>query len=249
VSPTHLWPPLDLVEAALDGNYTLTDVGSTGLTTYGRESAGSNGVNVDEPYQAAHLLLPLTELSRRRAAVENKAFSDEWKPGRLVQITVNGSVMGVLLDRFEHGRKWLGWLAASESSWAGAFDVLLEPEDDPFEPLFGVIQTWNPLTLEQSDGIQAKIVGEISERRLAAISAVAQECAAGLSVNVPAEPGRIALRTVQSTYMVLTGTPLGSNDPRREYQNAYRTATAKLIAYQLTHRASKVQNSAPPTKR
>jgi hypothetical protein len=60
----------------------------------------------------------------------------------------------------------------------------------------------------------------------------------------PAEPGRIGLRTAGGAFSVLTGTPLGPHDIRNNYQNAYRTATARLIAQQLTQRVSYVKKKA-----
>jgi hypothetical protein len=245
VSPTDLWPPLELVEAALDGHHALAEAASVGAPAQGEQGVALYPVKVDKDVQAAYLLLPLTELAQRRAAVSAKAFSSEWAPGRLVQMTVNGSVIGVLLDRLVQGRQWTGWFAACESNWASAFDVLLEPMDDPFEPMFGVIQTWNPVTVDCSDSVQSLVVGEVSATRLAAIRAVALECAAGLMFATPAEPGRIGLRTAGGAFSVLTGTPLGPHDIRHNYQNAYRSATARLIAYQLTQRASYVKKKIP----
>jgi hypothetical protein len=136
VYPKHLWPPLELVEAALDSQQTLANsVESEQAVT------GSDGANARKPADITELLLPLSELSRRRSAVAAKAFSDEWCSGCLLRITCNGLIIGVLLDRQVQERQWVGWSAACETSWAGDFDVLLEPEDDPFEPMFGVIQT------------------------------------------------------------------------------------------------------------
>jgi hypothetical protein len=242
---TDLWPPLELVEAALDGHHALAEAASVGVPAQGEQSVALYPVKVDKDVQAAYLLLPLTELAQRRAAVLTKAFSSEWAPGRLVQMTVNGSVIGVLLDRLVQGHQWTGWFAACESNWASAFDVLLEPMDDPFEPMFGVIQAWNTVTVDNSENNQAVVVGELSATRLAAIRAVALECTSGLMLATPAEPGRIGLRTAGGTFSVLTGTPMGPHDIRYNYQNAYRTATARLIAQQLTQRLSYVKKKVP----
>ncbi len=241
MSPTDLWPPLELVEAALDGHHALAEATGVAQRSPVEEGVAIPPLQIDKDVQAAYLLLPLTELAQRRAAVLAKEFSSDWAPGRLVQMTVNGAVIGVLLDRLVQVRQWTGWFAACESNWASAFDVLLEPMDDPFEPMFGVIQTWNPVTVDYSDAVQALVVGEVSPARLAAVRAVALECAAGLMFATPAEPGRIGLRTAGGAFSVLTGTPLGPHDIRTSYQNAYRAATARLIAHQLTHRVSYVK--------
>ena len=243
--PTELWPPLELVEATLDGIHALAE-GQAGphVSANPRDRGNSSLLCSDKDAQAAYLLLPLTELAKRRAAVAARAFSIEWASGRLVQMSVSGTVVGVLLDRVIRGKQWIGWIAANESNWASAFDVLLESCDEPFEPMFGVIQAWNPVTLYWSEDLQARIVCEISAIRLAAIRAVALECAAGLMIPTPADPGRIALRTAGGTFSVLTGTPLGTQDLRHDYQNAYRTVSARLMAQQLTLRVSKVESKA-----
>jgi hypothetical protein len=245
VSPTDLWPPLELVEAALDGHHALAQAASVVPPESINEGFVQAPLKVDKDVQAAYLLLPLTELADRRAAVLAKNFSADWAPGRLVQMTVNDSVVGILLDRLVQGTQWTGWFAACESNWASEFDVLLEPMDEPFEPMFGVIQAWNTVTVDCTENNQALVVGEISATRLAAIRAVALECASGLMLATPAEPGRIGLRTAGGTFSVLTGTPLGPHDIRYNYQNAYRTATARLIAQQLTQRLSYVKKKAP----
>ena len=239
--PTELWPPLKLVEATLDGTRALEASGDEPPLRADQNQGSSPNRSVDKSAQAAYLLLPLTELAKRRSAVAARGFSIEWASGRLVQITVNGAVLGVLLDRVVQGKQWTGWLAASENNWASSFDVLLEPCDDPFEPMFGVIQAWNPVTVHWSYDLQARIVCEISAMRLAAIRTVALECAAGLMVPTPAEPGRIALRTAGDSFSVLTGTPLGPQDLRHDYQNAYRTVAARLMALQLTRRVSQIE--------
>jgi hypothetical protein len=231
VYPTHLWPPLELVEAALDSPQAL--VGSAAPE---QVVTGLDATNTQKIADIPELLLPLSELLQRRAAVAAKGFSDEWRAGRILQIASNGVIIGVLLDRQVQGPQWVGWSAACETGWAGNFDVLLEPEDDPFEPMFGVIQTWNPVTIELSTSIQTKVVGELSSLRLDAVRAVAKECTVGVQSTIPVEPGRIALRMAADQFLVLTGTPLSEDDERHAYQNAYRSAVARFIAKQLTHR-------------
>ena len=242
--PTELWPPLELVEATLDGTRSLEASGDESPSRAEPNQRKPPNQSADKSAQAAYLLLPLTELAKRRAAVAARAFSIEWASGRLIQITVNGAVLGVLLDRVVQGKQWTGWLAASESNWASSFDVLLEPCDDPFEPMFGVIQAWNPVTVHWAEDLQARVVCEISAIRLASIRAVALECAAGLMVPTPVEPGRIALRSAGGAFSVLTGTPLGHHDLRHDYQNAYRTVAARLMAQQLTQRVSQIERRA-----
>jgi len=230
---THdLWPPLSVIRHAFETGAAVPDDASPpGMATVAMP--GSSPGTGAEPVAAAaasDLLLPLTDLARRREAVAQRAFPARWAPGRLVSVVYEGRLLGVLLDRRIHGELWQGWMAAGEADWASAFDVLLEPEDEPFEPMFGVIQAWNVLTLEPSPQLCARVQGEVSATRLAAIRAVHDEWAAHAPLAIAPEPGRIALRSVGGVFSVLSGTPLGPQDPRADYQALYRDAGLRLGA-------------------
>ncbi|WP_432729308.1 hypothetical protein [Variovorax sp. W6] len=232
---THdLWPPLSVIRHALEtaGAATVPDAG-TGEGEPGTATVAMPGTPPGTPAgsaaAASDLLLPLTELARRREAVAQRGFPARWAPGRLVSVVYRGRLLGVLLDRCIHDDLWQGWMAAGEADWACAFDVLLEPEDEPFEPMFGVIQTWNVLTLEPSPQLCARVLGEVSATRLAAIRAVHDEWAARAALAIAPEPGRIALRGVGGgVFSVLSGTPLGPEDPRTDYQDLYRDVGLEL---------------------
>lgn len=233
---THdLWPPLSVIRNALETGAAVPDAEADdepvapGAVVVALPGA-VRGTRA-EPVPKAHasdLLLPLDELARRREAVTRRAFPARWAPGRLVSVVHEGRLLGVLLDRCIHGELWQGWMAAAEADWAGAFDVLLEPDDEPFEPMFGVVQTWNVLTLEPRAQLCARVLGELSATRLAAIRAVHDEWAAHTAPDIAPEPGRIALRTVGGVFSVLSGTPLGPQDPRADYQGLYRNAGLAL---------------------
>lgn len=230
---THdLWPPLSVIRHALEttGAAAMPDAGPEGAPgTATVAMPGSPPGTPAAPAAASDLLMPLTELARRREAVAQRAFPARWAPGRLVSVLYRGRLLGVLLDRCIHDDLWQGWMAAGEADWAGAFDVLLEPEDEPFEPMFGVVQTWNVLTLEPSPQLCARVLGEISATRLAAIRAVHDEWAAHTALAIAPEPGRIALRGVGGgVFSVLSGTPLGPEDPRSDYQDLYRDVGLEL---------------------
>jgi len=216
-----LWPPLSLIRGTLAG-VGEAPAGET-LLPPGAEAAPSRAAD-------ASLLLPLTELARRREAVAARAFPARWAPGRLVSVLHEGRMLGVLLDQCLHDKLWRGWMAASEADWASAYDVLLEPGDEPFEPMFGLIQTWNVLTLEQRPQLCARVLGELSATRLAAVRAVHDEWAVQDPLGIAPEPGRIALRTAGGVFSVLSGTPLGVNDLRTEYQGLYLEAATRLQA-------------------
>ena len=227
MSSTPLWPPLDLVRKDLDPDCVPS---SQGVAASALPEAGW-GSPEEQTAHAEYLLLPLTELARRRAAVQSQGFAAHWAAGRLICVSQDHVVYGVLLGHQVGPHRWQGWMAASECDWAGSFDVLLEPGDDPFEPMFGLVQAWNTVTLT-SGTITAQVVGELSAVRLAAIRAVADEHAAGGGPSlVSAAPGRIALRWVAGgSFSVLTGTPLGPGDVREAYQALYRAAAARLMA-------------------
>lgn len=219
---TTLWPPLGVIRRGFEPDAGPPADAGTVAAPPGRAPAP-----VDP---GLDLGLPLAELARRRDAVARRAFSARWAPGRLLSVLHEGRLRGVLLDRQGPGEAWQGWMAAGEADWAGAFDVLLEPDDEPFEPAFGLIQAWNSVTLVQAPPLCARVLGEISATRLAAIRAVHDEWAARASLAIAPAPGRIALRTAGGVFSVLSGTPLAPQDPRAEYQALYREAAARFSA-------------------
>ncbi len=220
-----LWPPLAVIRGAFEPPAPTPGDGAAVL--HGpADAAPSAG-----PTALADLLLPLTELARRREAVAQHGFAARWAPGRLVSVLHEGRLLGVLLDRDLGNGRWQGWMAAAEADWAGPFDVLLEPQDEPFEPMFGLVQAWNPVTVAQAPQLCARVLGELSATRLAALRAVADEAAQGAGPAIEPAPGRVALRTVAGCFTVLSGTPLAAEgDPRTDYQALYRGAAAALQA-------------------
>jgi hypothetical protein len=235
---TELWPPLGLIRRAFERD---------GRPSADAPPAGPPGALPAQPggrRAAGELLMPLTELAARRAAVAARAFPARWAPGRLVSVLHEGVLLGVLLDECLQGDLWRGWMAAGETDWAGAFDVLLEPGDEPFEPMFGLVQTWNVLTLARSPQLCPRVLGEVSATRLAAIRAVHAEWAAQRTPAIAPEPGRIALRSVGGHFTVLSGTPLGEPDPRSEYQRLYRGAALRLGAARAPSPAAAVAEDA-----
>ncbi|OEZ27147.1 hypothetical protein [Variovorax boronicumulans] len=238
---TDLWPPLSVIRHAFETGAPPGDAApdAAPVAMPHGSSAGAGTPAVSD------LLLPLTELARRREAVARRAFTARWAPGRLVSVVHDGRLLGVLLDRCIHGDLWQGWMAAGEPDWAGPFDVLLEPDDEPFEPKFGVVQAWNVLTLEPSPQLAARVLGEVSATRLAAIRAVHDEWAAHAAPDIAPEPGRIALRGVAGAFSVLSGTPLGPQDPRTDYQALYRDAGLQL-GRALAQPQDEAPKAAPP---
>ena len=253
---TELWPPLSVIRSAFQAGGAVPampdapghEAGTTTVAMPGTAPRAAQGTAAAPPRAVLDLLLPLTELARRREAVAQRAFTARWAPGRLVSVVHEGRLLGVLLDRCIHGNLWQGWMAAGEADWAGAYDVLLEPDDEPFEPAFGLIQAWNVLTLEPSPQLCARVLGEVSATRLAAIRAVHDEWAAQAPLAIAPEPGHIALRTVGGVFSVLSGTPLGARDPRADYQALYRDAASQLsTALQPASHGGSASAAAPGT--
>ncbi|MDH6170694.1 hypothetical protein M2282_005869 [Variovorax boronicumulans] len=247
---TELWPPLSVIRNAFEnGPAAVPDAGPAVATVAMPGAVPGAAAAAAATPALQDLLLPLTELARRREAVAQRAFPARWAPGRLISVVHEGRLLGVLLDRCIHGDLWQGWMAAGEADWAGAFDVLLEPDDEPFEPAFGLIQAWNVLTLEPSPQLCARVLGEVSATRLAAIRAVHDEWAAQKVLPIAPEPGRVALRTVGGVFSVLSGTPLGAQDPRADYQALYRTVGMQLGAAPVPSSAASPADPAPPRAR
>lgn len=77
--------------------------------------------------------------------------------------------VALLLDRQDSDpHRWSGWLVAPETDYASAWDILLESDvDDPFDPLAGMVQVWNPLVCRLA--ADAPLLAALSEERLAAV--------------------------------------------------------------------------------
>jgi hypothetical protein len=124
------------------------------------------------------------------------------------------------------GTFWRGWLVSPEVDYATDRDVVVEPDDGPTDPLAGMVQTWNPLTLMVPT--TTRILARLSTYRLNLIKEVAGEPNSG--EEWLATPGKIALRPTSSGRIVLTGSPLGNeDDPRHEYQDLYATLAKRLV--------------------
>ncbi|WP_225782369.1 hypothetical protein [Xenophilus sp. Marseille-Q4582] len=248
-SPVELWPPLALIRRG------LTQERPAAATPIPAAPRDAQAPPVAPAPDTEALLLPLTELARRREALAQRAFGAHWASGRLLSVRHGCWRLGVLLDRPLAAATgavpgWQGWLVAGEADWAGPFDVLLEPQDEPFEPAWGVVQTWNPVELHPSALTEARVQGELSASRMAAVRAVAAQAACGdaappASLGLAARPGRIALREVAG-FGVLTGTPLAAQgDPRSEHQALYREAAQALLAARPARADAAARPAAP----
>ncbi len=124
---------------------------------------------------------------------------------------------------------WHGWLVAQEVQYASYWDFLLQPEDEPFDPLCGLVQIWNPVQLYLSGDVKAKAIGRLSQARMRAVNALAVDYVLDDSVLPHPRPGFIALRSVGDGWAAVTGTPLGNgDDPRHAYQQCYHQVATLL---------------------
>lgn len=173
------------------------------------------------------------ELSRRRVAARGLQKDSIPKTGKIFLINqANGASISIgvmLLDKLA-GHIWSGFVVAPDTDYAGSWDVLLEQgTDEPFDPLAGMVQTWNcvRVDVQQID----RVIAQLNDERVQAIRAVRNEYTSG-EHNVAREcvhPGKVALRVVND-FDVLTGSYLGEADPRKEYRKLYKSVGEKICA-------------------
>lgn len=131
----------------------------------------------------------------------------------------------ILLDLQDPQTKvWHGFMVASEVQYAGFWDALLEPEDEPFDPACGMVQIWNPVKISLPDSQPVKTLGKLLPRRMQAIRALSAEYLLGEPEMPTTKIGYIAARPTFHGFTVVTGTPLKNDDPRRVYQQLYHHA-------------------------
>ncbi len=116
----------------------------------------------------------------------------------------------VLLDSVENNAsQWKGWLVTQETDYAGHWDICLDPKRDaPLDPLVGMVQIWNRVTLH-TDFI-GRVVGELKDERLADIDTITQR----YQQYYQQQPNHQAEFT--------------NDDPRHRYQALYQQAAHSL---------------------
>lgn len=227
-APRPLHPPLAEVENALFAPLAAET---------GPEPDAAPGVQAPSPADdAAPAGLPprLAALIRRRVSAETTLAGLALPSvGQIVQVfrardgdgrpLALARPFAVLLNEpAEHGL-WYGWCCAPDLDCATAFDLLLEPDDEPFDPLAGMVQLWNPVYVQPGDC--DRVLAVLSPERLAAVRSLAMDFVTGAVPGTSPMPGWMDTRTLASGHVVLTGTPLGgADDPRHEYQHLYHHA-------------------------
>jgi len=177
-------------------------------------------------------------IEQRIAAREHYASVSAPSPGQIVLIDEivgpEGAIdwdlpnpLAVLIDE-PTKNVWYGWIVASETDYASHWDMLLEPEDQPFDPLAGMIQIWNPVHVYLPP--EVSVLAVLKPERLKAVHALAVEFVSGAEPDTSLScPGHIAPRETVGGYSILTGSPLGgADDPRHHYRKLYHRATEVL---------------------
>ena len=182
----------------------------------------------------------LRELIERRVTARRHAFSPKPRAGQILRVeqpvgpqgALNwdmGCPLAVLIaEPLEHPEVWYGWLVSHETDYAGYWDLLLEEEDEPYDPSAKMIQVWNPVQVYLPS--TSIVLAELPPARLATLySLVADFVAAPTPDPVLARPGSLVERLTQDGRRVMTGTPLrGPDDPRWRYQELYFAAADML---------------------
>jgi len=190
----------------------------------------------------------LNELIERRLAARDCYASSIPSPGQILRLDqIIGpdkkvvqdlaSPLAILIEKSAQNL-WQGWMVASETDYAGYWDMLLEPEDEPFDPLAGMIQIWNPVQIYLSS--EAPVLAELKPARLQAVRALAEEFATEPKLDASMNrPGHIAPRMTVGDFSILTGTPFSNlnTDPRYRYKNLYHAAAEMLqkVVLQPSH--------------
>ncbi len=227
-----LWPPLEVIKASL-----------VGVTQAEREKQASPPAPVpdgDTSMQQDAAAMPafMKDLIARRVATQTAALPVAPMPGQIRACDEIRNAAGVatkhlrkpitmLLDQQIDGNTWAGWLVTSETDYATYWDMLLDDRDQPFDPLAGMIQIWNPTRCVIPTDSHA--LGQLSNERLEMARQMALDFKANAKIEDEPRPGFVAMRSTSTGMTVLTGTPLGSsNDPRRAYQQLYQALAREM---------------------
>ena len=217
-----LWPSIEVIASKLQADTTAP------LHFPDREEHAEDlSVDNDE------IPVFLRDKIRQRVSSRMAQFDKRPKAGQIWRFDGKqdtAAPLSVLLDQAQDEHYWHGWLAAAETDYATDRDVLLEPQDEPFDPLAGMVQTWNTVTVDIRNG--SRVLAQLAEHRLAAIREVATgQCESGGG----ARPGFVAPLKTNSGATVLAGTRINHPaDTRRIYQNLYRIAAQTLVPQQAT---------------
>lgn len=259
----YMTPSLSVIESNLfDPPLTVAaDHADIGVRLKGDTAAPSSARRETQPApplfaEIAEVRVPahLVAKIRQRVACQAQGWPLRPEPGLIVRVDevpadppgfgqrALSQPLVVLLSAPKGKDLWDGWLMGWETDYASHRDLLLEEEDEPYDPLAAMVQTWNPVTLYWPSA--SAVLGRLRPERLAAVRELAEEDDAGGASFDKARPGGLLLRTTKSGHLVLTGTPLGDrSDPRWRYRDLYLKAAAVLQA--AAQRAPAAQPARP----
>ncbi|MDD4912225.1 MAG: hypothetical protein PHP57_08005 [Sideroxydans sp.] len=212
-----LWPPIEVIASKLQN-------GSGSVLHFpDRSETSSESVDIVDSEMPAFI----RDKVRKRIATREAHFDTQPKAGQIWRfdgLQNNLAPSCVLLDHPKVGKVWSGWFVSPETDYASNRDVLLEPKDEPFDPIAAMVQTWNPVSVDISKG--SKVLALLASDRMAAMREVANgECEEGGG----ARAGFVAPLKTHSGAVVLSGTCITHpEDSRRQYQTLYRTAAQTL---------------------
>jgi hypothetical protein len=223
-----LWPPIEEIEAALTHTPPLAEIDSEA------------DLLSEDTAEAANSSMPdfIADAIRRRVAA-NQLPASAPAAGLIIALDairqpdgrevrrLTRRVAFVLDAPAEAPNVWRGWLAGPETDYATLSDLLLQPEDEPFDPLAGIIQAWNTTQAWLPNEVEP--LCRLSAERLADVRFLAAEADRPAYIGKPT-PGRMLLRITPDGRQLLTGSPLGSSDdPRWAYRALYRNLAAELL--------------------
>jgi hypothetical protein len=188
----------------------------------------------------------LMDTIERKVAASALALPQKPSSGMLIEVThvitppgakfldwQLNSPLHVLLDEqsADTDQVWLGWLVSADADYAGQWDVVLEADDGPMDPICGMVQLWNPTKLYWP--MAKRLCGQLSATRMQKLRLRAEEMLfSETSINEPPRPGHIGMHRLESMphLSVLSGSPLGGDDdPRRSYQAMYHQVQVALL--------------------
>ena len=218
-----LWPPIEVIASNLNGE------GRVSLLFPAEDKTGAN----EESTANAEMPAFIRDKVRQRIAARDAYDRQPPQAGQICRFDGDSQDMAplcVLLDRPQGEHRWSGWLVTPETDYATNQDILLEPQDEPFDPLAAMVQTWNPVTIDVRKS--SRVMAQLAPQRLEAIREVA---AGNCEDGGGARAGFVAPLKTHSGATVLSGTRIAhAEDPRNQYRELYLAAAKTLELQHIT---------------
>ncbi len=120
-----------------------------------------------------------------------------------------------------HPTVWKAWMALPNTAMVSRYDLVLEDEDMPFDPIVGFISTL--LGTHVYIPSTSNVLGQLNDERLAALRELYWSVSEDLT-QVDVHPGQLVKRHTLKGRPITTGTPTGpyeSNDIRAQYKRIF----------------------------